>query len=32
MIGQLKLIMSWLDGEETIECQCQPIISTNSSY
>ena len=31
MIGQLKLIVSWLDDEETIECQCQSIISRNSS-
>ena len=31
MIGKSKLIVSWLDGEETIEFQCQPIISTNSS-
>ena len=27
MIGELELIVSWLDGEETIECQFQSIIS-----
>ena len=31
MIGTPKLIVSWLDGEETIEFQFQPIISASSS-
>ena len=30
MTGQLKLIVSWLDGKEIIKCQCQSIISINS--
>ena len=28
----MKLIVSWLDGEETIECKSQSIISITSSY
>ena len=31
MIGWLELTVSWLDGEETIELQCQSVISTDSS-
>ena len=31
MIGSLKLIVSWLDSEETVKCQCQSVISINSS-
>ena len=31
MIGWLELTVSWLDGEETIELQCQSVISADSS-
>ena len=27
----MELIVSWLDGEETIQCQLQPITSRNSN-